>query len=201
MITIGVDVGQASDPTAVIAIESDLPSKMHTVRWIESVPLGTPYTAVVDRLVEVDERCRAEGDTAMVVDYTGVGRPVLDMLRSRLRGGLHGVTISGGAAATSNGPHETVLPKRDLTTALEVVMQSRRLIVVKGLQGSRDLRHELKHFTFAINARGRDTYEASAGSGDDLVIALCLAVWLAERWIGRGGRRPGSRLRFYGSGR
>jgi hypothetical protein len=67
--------------------------------------------------------------------------------------------------------------------------------------GARDLRQELKHFSFAINARGRDTYEAGTGSHDDLVIALGLALWSAERWLARGGRKPGARLHYYGPSR
>jgi hypothetical protein len=167
----------------------------------ERVPLGTSYPNVVETLAEIDARCRAEGDTVMVVDYTGVGRPVVDLLRARLKGGVHAVTISGGAAVTAAGPHESAVPKRDLIGALEVVLQTRRLIVPKCLQGARDLRQELKHFSFAINARGRDTYEAGTGSHDDLVIALGLALWSAERWLARGGRKPGARLHYYGPSR
>ncbi len=197
MITTGADIGQSQDPTAVVVVQTDLTSKTHVVRWIETLPLGTPYTAVVDRLAEIDERCRAEGESQLIVDATGVGRPVVDLLRTRLRGGVHAVTIGGGAAETHPGPHETVVPKRDLVAALEVVLQTRRLVVLKGLQGARDLKAELKAFNFALSARGRDSYEAAAGSHDDLVIALGLALWSAERWLARGGRRPGARLRIY----
>lgn len=77
-------------------------------------------------------------------------------------------------------------------------MQMRRLVVAKGLQGRRDLQAELKAFTFSLNARGHDSYQAASGHHDDLVLALCLAIWSAERRLARGGRRPGARLKFYG---
>ena len=33
----------------------------------------------------------------------------------------------------------------------------------------------------ALSARGHATFEAASGSHDDLVMALCLAVWWGER--------------------
>jgi hypothetical protein len=197
MFSIGVDLGQSADPSAIVAIETALEAKTHYVRWIESLPLGLRYTEQVERVVEVDERCRALGDTQLVVDYTGVGRAVFDLLRTRVHGGLHAVTISGGQAETSPGPHETVLPKRDLVGALEVVLEQKRLIIVKGLQGSRDLRAELKAFNFALSASGHDSYGAASGAHDDLVLATSLAIWSAERWLARGGRKPGVRMKVY----
>jgi hypothetical protein len=197
MLFIGADIGQSVDPTAVIVIDTDLASKLHTVRWVETLPLGTSYPDVVDRLVEIDNRCRSEGAAQMIVDNTGVGRPVVDLLRTRLSGGLHAVTIGAGTVVSQPGPHESVVPKRDITGVLELVLQTRRLIVTKGLQGAGDLKAELKAFNFAISRGGRDSYEASAGSHDDLVIALGLALWSAERWLARGGRR-GARMKYYG---
>jgi hypothetical protein len=110
------------------------------------------------------------------------------------------VVLGAGNAVTSAGPYENVVPKRDIIAALEVVLQTQRLDVPK-LQGAKDLRKELKAFSFALSkSTGHDSYEATAGFHDDLVIALGIALWSAELWLGRGGRRPGSRLKHYPRG-
>jgi hypothetical protein len=64
------------------------------------------------------------------------------------------------------------VPKRDLVTSLEVVPDCPL---------AHELESELAAFDFSISARGHDTYEASSGSHDDLVMALALAVWWGER--------------------
>jgi hypothetical protein len=197
MFTIGVDLGQSADPSAIVAIETALEAKTHYVRHIESLPLGLRYTEQVERIVDVDERCRALGDTSLVFDASGVGRAVGDLLRTRVRGRPHAVTISGGTTETINGPFETVVPKRDLVGALEVVLEQKRFVIVRGLQGARDLRAELKAFNFALSASGHDSYGAASGAHDDLVLASSLAVWAAEKWVARGGRAPGARMKVY----
>ncbi len=185
MLTCGIDLGQSVDATAVVVIETDR-TRVHAVRWIESLPVGMSYPEQLERLVVVNERCRADGPTTTVVDYTGVGRPVVDMLRRRLHGGVKAVTISGANAVTEPSPYEVVVPKRDLIGALEVVLQTHRLVIVDGLQGTADLRAELVAFQFELSQRGHDTYEAASGHHDDLVLALSLAVWHAEKdqgWV------------------
>ncbi|MGD0894547.1 MAG: hypothetical protein ABSA08_00770 [Acidimicrobiales bacterium] len=187
MLTMGVDLGQSVDPTAVVVIETDR-ARVHAVRWIESLPVGMSYPEQLERLVVVNERARADGPTITVVDYTGVGRPVVDLLRRRLHGGVKAVTISGANAVTQPNPYEVVVPKRDLIGALEVVLQTHRLVIVDGLQGTSDLRAELVAFQFELSQRGRDTYEAASGFHDDLVLALSLAIWNAEKdqgWVWR----------------
>ena len=50
------------------------------MRWVERVPLGTPYPLVADRIAAV---ARAAGDIAIAVDATGIGRGMVDLLRER----------------------------------------------------------------------------------------------------------------------
>lgn len=211
-ITVGVDIGQARDPSAIIALDSyhpdvveDHPERIgllaqslrgrdktigrlptqpleHQLLHIERIPLGTPYPAVVTRIAQVTEEVALYGPPTVVVDFTGVGRAVVDMLQAVMPNRpLRKVTITGGAAVTQPSPSEFHVPKRDLVTALEVVFQSRRLKAIPGLSLARELRSELEKFRFDISARGNDTYEAASGHHDDLVLALALAVWHAER--------------------
>ncbi len=189
-VTVGVDIGQAVDPTAIIVVETyrndreridDHPERQHQVRWIEKVPLGTSYDRVVERIAVVAERCVLIGHPTVVLDATGVGRAVVDMLRKRSTASLRAVTFTGGDKEKTVGPYSIRVPKRDLVTALEVVLQARRLHVVPDCPLQDDLAAELGSFEVNLSARGHDTYDGASGKHDDLVSALMLAVWHAER--------------------
>jgi hypothetical protein len=189
-VAIGVDIGQAVDPTAIVVVETyrdepehvdDKPEKQHQIRWLEKVALGTSYLQVVERIAVVAERCHLLGSSMLVVDATGVGRPVVDMLRKRTTTPLRAVTFTGGDREKKTDAYSSRVPKRDLVTALEVVLQSRRLHVVPDCPLQEDLAAELQAFEVNLNARGHDTYDGASGKHDDLVSALMLALHHAER--------------------
>lgn len=192
-VIIGVDIGQSIDPSVIVVTEvyrnererpDDHPERQHQVRWMEKVPLGTSYLQVTERIATVAEYAHQIGSTTIVMDATGVGRPVVDMLRARTTTPLRAVTFTGADAATQPDAYSHRVPKRDLVTALEVVLQSRRLHVVPDCPLQEDLRAELGSFEVNVNARGHDTYDASTGKHDDMVSALMLAVWWGERGTG-----------------
>jgi hypothetical protein len=199
-VTIGVDVGQAVDPTAIVVLNSympepthvdDRPERQHLIRSIEKVPLNTSYEHVVDRIATVAEYAAEWGRPQIVIDATGVGRPIIDMLRKRTRIPMRAVTFTGAAHESRSDAFSHGVPKRDLVSTLEVVLQGRRLHATSlGLLFAEDLRAELSTFEVNVSARGHDTYDAVSGKHDDLVMALCLALWWANRanesdaWIG-----------------
>ena len=49
------------------------------LRYLERVPLGTPYTEVVERVAQVTRSGALRGCCHLAVDGTGVGRPVVDL--------------------------------------------------------------------------------------------------------------------------
>ena len=113
----------------------------------------------------------------LVVDYTGVGRPVVDLLRA---GGLDPVpvTITGGDQATYERGVWRV-PKRDLAGAVAVLLQTGRLEVAGGLPLAPTLVTELTNFRVTIDPlTAHDSYGAwREGQHDDLVLALACAPW------------------------
>ena len=175
---LGVDLGQTQDFTALAAVEL-VKSEIH-LRYLQRVPLGTPYPEVSARIVALVQALSAPTD--LVVDATGVGRPVLDLLRDA---GLDpvAVSITGGRAITFDGDIWKV-PKRNLVRALVTAFEAGRLKVARGLQGAGALKRELRAFKRCISPRGHDTYEGRAGAHDDLVIATALACW----WVDAGDR-------------
>src|SRR5262249_10953989 len=102
----------------------------YAVRHIVRFPLGTAYTAVCQQLVPWFQAPPLAGST-LVVDQTGVGRPVVDLLRTlSLRCRLVPIAITGGHRAT---PAEGgwLVPKKELVSSLQVLLQARRLQVAR----------------------------------------------------------------------
>ena len=195
MISVGVDLGQQQDPTAIVAVESYRPDqtpeewkqrlhpdRRHRVRHIERLPIGTDYGQVVQRIAVVAGQAQTIGSATIVLDATGVGRPVVDMLKRQ-------TSVSIRAVVWTSGEHETQpsydvhrVPKRDLVTSLEVVLQARRIEFTPDCRLLEDMRAELQAYEFSIARNsGHLSFEGAAGSHDDLVSALMLAVWFGER--------------------
>ena len=82
-----------------------------------------------------------QGHCRLVMDATGVGAPVVDLLRqAELR--PVAVSITGGDKVTS-GKGSLYVPKRDLVDAPQVMFQSGRLKVAEGLAEAELLVQEL----------------------------------------------------------
>jgi hypothetical protein len=186
MFIIGLDLGQAQDYTAIVVVEKKeymyepKPAEYH-VRHIERPPLGTPYPDIVERVKTIFTSPQLKGKTTLVVDKTGVGSPVVDMLKRAGLNPLVAITITGGNTVNKDddGYH---VPKRDLVTNLQVLFQEGRIKVAKELKLSSILVEELLNFKVKIDIKtAHDSYEAwREGAHDDLVLATALACWYAE---------------------
>src|SRR5450759_4360723 len=102
---VGVDLGQSRDPTAIAVvrrIDGVNLRPVFQVGHLERVPLGTPYPGVVTHVTRALGRPPLKGNAELVIDFTGVGRPVFDLFVS---GGVSpiGVTITAGDAVNWDG--------------------------------------------------------------------------------------------------
>lgn len=207
---LGLDLGQAHDFSALAIVERDRPPALaggqdgydqyghmdpvapdepgpaaYAVRHLERFPLKTPYPAIVAAVAGTVGRLAARAPAPhlrLVVDMTGVGRPVVDLLkRERLPGRLIDVTITGGDAVARDGSSYRV-PKRDLVSVTQIVLQGERLKIASALPEAATLTRELLNFQVKISAEtAHDAYGAwREGSHDDLVLAVALACWYAE---------------------
>jgi hypothetical protein len=141
------------------------------VRHLERVLLGTPYPQVIERIATLVGKLPGAD---LVVDATGVGRPVIDQMRET---GLEPVpvTITGGRFMSFDGDMWRV-PKQALLRPLVAAMDVGRLKVAKDLREADALLRELQAFQRRITESGNATFEG-VGEHDDLVIAVALACW------------------------
>ncbi len=159
----------------------------YAARHLERLPTGTLYPAQVARIKALSERLKAETGQPplLAVDQTGVGRPVVDMLRAAELQPV-AVTITGGDAVTQEGRDYRV-PKRDLVSVVQVLLQSERLKIASSLKEAQTLTSELLAFKVSISLKGHDSYGNDVGPWrenphDDLVLAVALACWYGEKY-------------------
>jgi hypothetical protein len=149
---IGFDLGQAQDYSAwVVAhrVARDGEPVAYDVGHLDRVQ-GARYPAVVAHtraLIAALTSQAPRADIELVVDFTGVGRAVADLLVDEIRGAdVELVTITGGDAVTRGEHGEWRVPKRDLASVVQVLLQSSRLRIAEGLAHARTLTEELVNF-------------------------------------------------------
>ena len=195
---VGLDLGKAQDHTALAVIERaeqlrrdarlsvsyDFPRRiLHSVRHLERVPLMTPYPDIVELVRGVVRSAELERNTTLVVDATGVGAPVVDLLkRAGLRCMICPVMITGGDTESGDGTVWRV-PKRVLMVGLQVAFQKRWLAVADCGEATGLFVKELLATRVRVSASGHDRWGAATGH-DDLVMAAALAWWRMRRTWG-----------------
>src|SRR5258708_5419965 len=131
MYYIGLDLGQKRDHSAVVVVQriDHQRAFMGTAfeklvgRYAERMPLGMPYPAIVARVREIVCCDELHGKCTLAVDATGVGGPVVDMLRAAQVGcGLSAYVITGGDVSTAGS-----VSKRDLMAEVLVLLEQRQL--------------------------------------------------------------------------
>ncbi len=195
---LGLDLGKRRDWTALaiargFVVEMPVPDDPETTRlqvaW--DIPFldriqNTSYEVIADRMASLMSRPE-HADSFLVIDETGVGTAVGDMLVAR---GLrpHRVTITGGIRPVIDWESRVYhVPKRDLATIVGIMLESKLLRIADRLPLARVLSTELENFQVKISLTGHDSYGAGddwrEGNHDDLVLAVALAIWLGENGL------------------
>jgi hypothetical protein len=153
-----------------------LPPPIFQVGHLERLPLGTSYPGIVAHVGHL--LTKLPGHSDLVIDFTGVGRPVFEMF---VYSGICpiGVVITGGMTETLDGLTCSV-PKLNLVSRLQALLHEGRLKIHSELDEAATLVQELQDFRMEFTAAGHLTFNARSGKHDDLVLALAIAVWRAH---------------------
>jgi hypothetical protein len=202
---LGLDLGQRADYSAIAVVErveaewarfdyvqwlrrTGREEARFAVRHLERMALGTSYVAVAERVREMAGSTELRGRATVVVDGTGVGAAVVDLLRGPgIDCELVPVQITGGGRARQDGGAWNV-PKRDLIGVVQVLLEQRRLKFAADLPRMQTLVEELMAMRVRVTEAGMEQFGAwREGSHDDLALALALGCWRAkgdERVVG-----------------
>ncbi len=190
---IGLDLGQMNDFTALVILEGerDQDEKLNALNVVHLERYrGEKYTTVADRVTRVFRALEGQGKKpVLVVDNTGVGRAVVDMLEhlKPVR-----VSIHGGNAVTNEKTREFGVPKRDIIGALVANFESGVLKIADGLELGPVLAREALNLKARISSTGHTELKADwrEGDHDDLALALGIAVWYGSRPVSKLTRYP-----------
>jgi hypothetical protein len=195
---LGLDLGQVTDYTALAAVEAtaipddDRGLRTYAVRHLQRWPLGTRYAEIAEDLrgllTQPPQRQPPHDRPPlawcpMAVDATGAGLPVLEMLRGAdLPADLRGVVITSGHQESRDDTGLYHVPKKTLVATMQLLIQGHRLRIAPDLPLAEPLANELTTFRVRVTAAGNETFESwRERDHDDLVLAVALAAWLAER--------------------
>jgi hypothetical protein len=165
------------------------PPPIFQVGHLERMPPGTPYPGIVAHVGRLLGKLPT--GTELVIDITGVGKPVFEMFTYA---GISpsGVLITAGTTETRDGALCGV-PKLTLVSRLQALLHEGRLKILRELTEAETLVRELQDFRVEFTATGHLTFNARTGKHDDLVLALAIAVWRAHG----GGMRDYAVFEYY----
>ncbi|WP_031499730.1 hypothetical protein [Bryobacter aggregatus] len=190
---LGLDLGRKRDHSALIVLERsqraintryiDATTQWEerlNVRYAKQWRLGTPYGDLAKEVGTLYRKVETLGRTVLVVDQTGVGDAVYEMIRDQLRGAnLEGIVISQEL-------------KRDMYAAIETSLEQGKLRIAADCLAAKELQQELLTVEIRRVGQGYKYGAFDKDAHDDLVMALALACW-RER-IGQTNLRPQTRL-------
>lgn len=216
----GLDLGKQRDYSALVIVEahgtvrpvtwqephSAMPQYLTTrqqqveslpvtalhVRHCERFPLQTPYQTVREA---TDAWLRSLSQPRyLAVDHTGPGIPVAEIFGSLTPAAW--VTLTTGSGTRRISADTFHLAKKDLVAGGQVALEQRMLKIARALPYARELESELRNYQGKPTPAGNVSYEAQRESDhDDLVSALCLAVWLATQAFGMAAIRADETVR------
>ena len=236
-LTIGIDLGQKSDPTAIVVCEEKLdmiPRRVPagaggvtttitergpapscwTARAVTRLPLNTSYPDVAKIVAGIvsDLHTRhqagvrknpwpeapALANIRVIVDATGVGVPVVELIREALKpykATVVAATFTYGRNLNKHSAGQWTVGKAYLVGRLQALLQS-AAIKLPDTPEVRALCSELEAYEIRISDEGKDTYGAKTGKHDDMATALGLATLIdtprpnqVQRVSGEAARR------------
>ena len=199
--TLGVDLGQSIDPTAIALVErlvettgktewiaGNLQGAMnpraelavsYRCRAVELLPLGTKYQAITEHLARRFDYVSGLGKTELVFDETGA-RAAGDMIRAAIRNAI-GATLTGSERDARIDSQRWSVSKANMVSGLLAGIENGDLELADDLTDIDTLKAHLTDLRRKISALGHLSFNAREGSHDDYVTALGLAYWWLTR--------------------
>jgi hypothetical protein len=147
----------------------------YSVRHLERVPLGTPLTAQIGRLISIKNQLPRSA--RLIIDATGVGRALYGMAIEAHLSPI-GAVIHGGFEVHTN-PRDNIIsvPKQRLVSELYKRLELGDISAPRNLEFWQAFRREMMNFRSEMTRRGSESWNSRSGEHDDLVMALCLALF------------------------
>jgi len=219
VIEVGKDVAEIVDGDRRI----DQPDRLlhfYDIVFIDQL-FGKSYIEMVSSVWKLMQHKDLAQNADLIVDATGVGEPVVDLMRSKdlfptpiiITGGGQSREVysefgkvfsssQSGKLAGARILQEIHVPKDDLVAAGNLLAQRNRIRVAQGVRWAPEMQTQLMHFRGIPTKTGRTKHEADDEEiHDDLVTAYLLLAWwftrdrrdgnIPEQTISGSGQRTG----------
>ena len=190
-------LGRTMQPTALAILEQEVidmqPFRKErelrslSLRHLHRFPLDAPLADIgaeaAKLIASLEKDEQAKGGTDFLIDITGTGRPAGEVMR---KGDLDPifVTITGGSKESETAPRDWNLSKNDLVGGLQVFFEDKRFRMAKEMPLVEKLVDELHTFSLKQSAvRSNDPESWRERPDDDLVFAVAIAAWWANRYL------------------
>jgi hypothetical protein len=141
---------------------------------------GVSYPDVASRISRVCTHPKISQPYILVVDATGVGIAVCDLLRGPpYYLSPVGITISGGHTVTESEWGYNV-PKPFIVETMEVLMETERFKIAEDLEHLQDFKDQILDFT-KLPQKGQSFGAEHDEIHDDFVMGTAIGLWYAER--------------------
>lgn len=195
---LGLDLGQQNDYSvlSIFNVKFDGDNRpLYELPYMKRFSLKTSYVDIVDEVIAIITKYNLLLNYSLIVDYTGVGRPVVDLFRQKHLNPV-ALSITGGARTNWVTNVEVNVPKKDIVTYLQLVLQNNRIALAHDLPLLRTLTQEFLSFQLKIRDNTTSvtsSYGGAYGVNDDIVMSMGIAIWLIEyhskrRLFAVGGR-------------
>ena len=186
---LSLSLGSGGTPTGLAVVEPKLAARKSDkeagaaghdrdvtfeVIWLERFGAERRYPAIIGRVAEIIAARQPDQRYTLLMDITATGRPPLKLFED------HGqypraMQIVAGTEETYTGGVQS-MPRRDMVSVVQVLLQSNRLQVAADLEYARDLLAGLQAFDPSPPPAGQATHR-----NEDLVRAVALACWWGNR--------------------
>lgn len=187
---IGLDLGPVGLFTGLAVVEQrgemgrhgHMKDTTYAVRHLQRFPPGAPLNDWIESVTHIVKELPKPTPT-VVVDKTAVGKAVFERIRGSIKQAtVRGVSITGGSGDHTDAQGNMFVAKVDLAGLLQVLLQERRLKVSPTLEHASTLVEELQQFQIRnVSLAQTSLLEWRDRPHDDLVLAVAIAVWMAER--------------------
>jgi hypothetical protein len=184
----GVSLGMMRQPTAIAVIEQEMRSRGNwaaeqtalRLRHLERPPMDNTYPQTIKRietLLKALEDDEADDQTDLIVDVTGTGNAVSELMKENELKPIN-VTITGGSGEGEPSWYEHRVSKANLVGTLQVLYQAERIKIAQDLELVPTFIEELQNFKMRPPVVNENDPEAwREGQFSDLVFAVALATW------------------------
>lgn len=179
---VGLDLGANQDHSAAVVLKR-ASENCYECPLIRRWRLGTSYVEITADIVKMFAGTPISG-SPLVIDSTGCGLPVFQMIvKERPEAMPRGALIVGGASESKDertGLYHVA--KTILVSGLKVLFQKQRIKFAERMKEAAIIQRELASYTMKMNLQAHEIYGTRDSVHDDLVMALALASWWANRW-------------------